>query len=109
MTALLCLCACPDADTAGRIADALVEARLAACVQVLPGIASVYRWEGAVARADETLLLAKTTRACFDALSARVVALHPHAVPEVIAFDVAAGLPAYLDWLARETGAGAGA
>lgn len=100
---LLCLTTCPDADTAGRIAEALVAARLAACVQVLPGVASVYRWQGAIERADEVLLLAKTSRERFEALSARIVALHPYEVPEIVAFDIAAGLPAYLDWIARET------
>lgn len=109
MTALLCLCSCPDTETAGRIADALVEARLAACVQVLPGAMSVYHWQGKVARAAEVLLLAKTVPGCFDALKARIVALHPYEVPEIIALDVAAGLPAYLDWITRETADGVGA
>jgi periplasmic divalent cation tolerance protein len=106
VTVLLCLAACPDEDTARRIAEALVAERLAACVQLLPGVASVYRWQGAVERASEVLLLAKTTRDRFEALSARIVAAHPHAVPEIVAFDVAAGLPAYLDWVARETAPG---
>lgn len=106
LTALLCLCTCPDADSAGRIADALVGARLAACVSVLPGIASVYRWQGEVERADEVQLLIKTTDARLDALTARIVALHPHELPEVIAVDVRGGLPAYLDWIARETAPG---
>jgi periplasmic divalent cation tolerance protein len=103
VTALLCLCACPDEATAGRIADALVGERLAACVQVLPGMTSVYRWEGRVERAREVLLLAKTTRARFEALQARIVALHPHAVPEVVATGIDAGLPAYLAWIAAGT------
>ena len=106
VTALACFCTCPDADTAHRIAEALVEARLAACVQVLPGASSIYRWEGRIERADEVLLMAKTVRARLDALTARVVALHPYELPEVIAVDVAGGLPAYLDWIARETAPG---
>ena len=61
MTVLLCFCTCPDADTAQRIADALVEERLAACVNSLPGLRSMYRWQGAVERGDEVLLLIKTT------------------------------------------------
>ncbi|TDK22715.1 divalent-cation tolerance protein CutA [Luteimonas aestuarii] len=103
MTALLCLCSCPDDDTADRIADALVAGRLAACVQVLPGMTSVYRWQGRVERAREVLLLAKTTQARFDDLRAQIVALHPHDVPEVVALDIADGLPAYLDWVTAET------
>ncbi len=106
MTARLCLCACPDADTALRIADALVDAQLAACVQVLPGATSVYRWQGKVERASETLLLIKTTHVRFDALAARIVELHPYELPEVIAVEITGGLPAYLDWIARETAPG---
>ena len=108
MTALLCLCACPDADTAGRIADALVDERLAACVQILPGATSVYRWQGKVERASETLLSIKTTRDRLDALSARW-SLHHYELPEVIAVEINGGLPAYLDWIARETAPGADA
>ncbi len=107
MPALACLCSCPDAASARRIADALVGERLAACVQILPGVASVYRWQGAVEHADEWLLLVKSGRDRLPALTARIVELHPHEVPEVIALDVAGGLPAYLDWIARETGDGA--
>lgn len=109
MTALLCLCACPDADTAGRIADALVEERLAACVQVLPGVASVYRWQGKVERAREALLFAKTGRERLEALTARIVALHPYELPEVVAVDITGGSPACLDWIARETRPGGAA
>lgn len=103
MPALLCLCACPDAGIAARIADALVGERLAACVNVLPGMRSVYRWQGAVETAAEVLLLAKTTADREPALRERIALLHPHAVPEVIALRIDAGLPAYLDWIARET------
>lgn len=103
MNALLCLCACPDDATAGRIAEVLVGERLAACVQVLPGVTSVYRWQGKVERARETLLLVKTARDRFDAMAARITELHPYEVPEVVAADIVAGLPAYLDWVARET------
>lgn len=109
MPTLACFCSCPDPGTASRIADALVEARLAACVQVLPGMTSVYRWQGKVEHADEVLLLAKTTRERLDALTARIVELHPYELPEVVAVDIAGGLPAYLDWIARETAPGASA
>lgn len=96
-------CTCPDPSTASRIADALVGERLAACVNVLPGVQSVYRWQGAVERADEVLLLAKTTAARLDALKDRVLELHPHELPEVIAVEAVGGLGAYLDWVAAET------
>ena len=103
MDALLALCACPDVDVADRIALALVEERLAACVNRIGGVASTYRWKGAVHRDDEVLLLIKTTRARFDALRERIVFLHPYELPEVIAVDIALGLPAYLEWIASET------
>jgi periplasmic divalent cation tolerance protein len=101
VTALLCLSTCPDTDTAQRIADALVEERLAACVNLLPGVRSTYRWQGQVERAEEVLLLAKTTRERLPDLQARLVALHPYELPELIAVE-AAGLPAYLQWIAGE-------
>lgn len=107
MTALICFCTCPDAGVAERIAAALVDERLAACVSVLPGIASIYRWQGKVERADEVLLLAKTTRERLAALAARIAALHPYELPEVIAVEAAGGLPAYLAWIAEQTRPGA--
>ena len=102
--ALLCLSTCPDRTTAERIARALVEERLAACVNLLPGIESVYRWQGKVETGSETLLPAKTVPARLEALTARIVELHPYDLPEVIAVESAGGLPAYLDWVAGETG-----
>lgn len=104
---LLCHCSCPDADTANRIARHLVEERLAACASVTPGLHSTYRWNGRIEEADEVLLVAKTRRDLFDALAARVAELHPYALPEVVAVEVAAGLPAYLQWVAAETAAAA--
>lgn len=97
--ALLVLITCPPA-AADALATALVEARLAACVNVLPGVQSIYRWQDAVERSAETLLIAKTTPAAYAALEARVRALHPYELPEIVAVDIAAGLPAYLHWLA---------
>ena len=105
--ALLCLSTCPDDATARRIAGALVEEGLAACVNVLPAVHSVYRWQGRVERADEVMLLAKTTAARFATLRERIVALHPYELPEILAVETAAGLPAYGDWVAAETRADA--
>lgn len=102
VTALLCFTACPDLATAQRIADALVDEHLAACVSVLPGMRSTYRWQGAIEHADEVLLLAKTVPVRLPALKARIVALHPYELPELLAVQ-ADGPPAYLQWLARET------
>ena len=103
MTVLVCFCTCPDADSASRLADALVGERLAACVNVVPGLRSVYRWQGAIERSDETLLLIKTSRDRLDALTARVRDLHPYELPEVVAVEVAGGLSTYLDWVAEQT------
>lgn len=106
--AVLAFCTCPDAATAARIADALVGERLAACVSVLPGVRSVYRWQGAVERADEVQLLIKTVAARMPALAARIVALHPYELPEVVAVEAAAGLPAYLEWISAQVAPDAG-
>ena len=103
MPALVCYCSCPDPATADRIANALVAERLAACVNVLPGIRSVYRWQDAVEHADEVLLMIKTSDDRLDALTARVASLHPAELPELIAVEVVGGLPAYLSWVADQT------
>ncbi|MCC7097672.1 MAG: divalent-cation tolerance protein CutA [Thermomonas sp.] len=100
MDVLLCLTTCPDAASGERIAEALVDEQLAACVNVLPGLRSTYRWQGAVERADELLLLIKTTRAAWPALQARLLELHPYELPELLAVKPADGLPAYLQWVA---------
>ncbi|MBO9664354.1 divalent-cation tolerance protein CutA [Dokdonella sp.] len=103
MSTVVALCSCPDSETAARIARVLVEERLAACVQALPGIVSTYRWQGAVQQETEVLLLIKTTRERFDELKARLPDLHPYDVPELIAVDAIDGLGAYLDWIAAAT------
>lgn len=102
----LVLCTCPDIDSAGRIATVLVEERLAACANLVPGIVSVYRWQGAVQRDAEVLMLLKTRADTFEALAARLRELHPYAVPEIIAVGIEAGSPAYIGWLLAETRAG---
>ena len=94
---------CPDEETANRIALALVEEKLAACVNILPRVQSIYRWQGAVESAVEVPLLIKTTAACYPALEAAIRERHPYDVPEIIALPVTAGLPAYLNWVAEET------
>lgn len=103
MTVIACHCSCPDRETAATIASALVEARLAACASVQEDVESVYRWQGRVERARETLLVAKTTRDRLPALVARIQALHPYELPEIIAFEAAGGSAAYLAWVEAET------
>jgi periplasmic divalent cation tolerance protein len=101
--ALLIFTNLPDLSTAQTLAHALVENRLAACVNILPAVESVYRWQGAVEQASEVTLLIKTVQERYDELEATIRAAHPHQVPEIIAVPIAAGLPAYLDWLGMET------
>ncbi|WP_199100843.1 divalent-cation tolerance protein CutA [Dyella sp. ASV21] len=98
-TVLLCYCSCPDADSAHRLAQVLVGEGLAACVNHLPGVRSIYRWKGEVVTDSEELLLIKTTEARFAALKARLLALHPYELPELVAVPVALGHEAYLDWV----------
>jgi periplasmic divalent cation tolerance protein len=97
------LCTCPSADVAKDIASELVAARLAACVNVVSGIRSIYRWEGKVCDDAEHLMIIKTTGDRLSALQTKVVALHPYSCPEVIALPIQAGHTPYLDWLVAET------
>lgn len=103
LNTFICLCTCPDTASADRIAGVLIEARLAACVNLLPGMQSVYRWQGGVERATEVLLLIKSSDTRRDAVVARIAELHPYDVPEIIVLDIAAGLPAYLQWIVDST------
>ena len=93
-------------EEAERIANALVKEMLAACVNVLPGVTSVYRWEGHVQRDQEWLLLAKTTNEVLDDLVRRVQALHSYDLPEVVALPVVGGNQAYLRWIDGEVHGG---
>ena len=88
-----------NGEEAARLADMLVGAHLAACVQILPEIESVYRWQGKIERQAEVLLLAKTTRGKFEELEREVRALHSYETPEIIAVPVTAGSTPYLEWL----------
>ncbi len=100
---LVVLTNCPDVEVADRIARTIVEQRLAACVNRLAPVESVYRWQGAVERATEVPLLIKTTRERYAEIEQAIRALHPYEVPEIIAMPVSAGLASYLRWVADET------
>lgn len=100
---LLTLCTCPDDATAERIAATLVTEQLAACVNRVGGLLSIYRWQGAVDQASETLLLIKTTEARFPSLAERLRELHPYELPEIIAVPITNGLPEYLHWVSTCT------
>lgn len=95
---------CDSAESARRIARHLVEARLAACVNIIPGATSIYRWKGVVEEAAEWMLVIKTRRDRFDALRTELAAIHGYEVPELIAVDIVDGLPAYLNWIDQESG-----
>ena len=96
---LVIYCTCPDQAVAERIANALVGERLAACVNIVPGITSIYHWQGGVHREPELLLLIKSRRDVYPALEARICALHSYEVPEIIALPIQQGSAAYLAWL----------
>lgn len=95
----LVLTTCPDAAVAERIARTLVEERLAACVNILPPMQSIYRWKTQVETASEQLLIIKTRRRDYSLVERRIRELHSYELPEVIAVPIAAGLPQYLAWI----------
>lgn len=102
MRTLLVLTNLPDRGAAERIADLVIEKRLAACVNIL-ACRSVYRWKGAVQHDEEHPLLIKTTAERYPAMEKALRAGHPYELPEIIAVPIEAGLPAYLEWVAAET------
>ena len=101
--ALVVLVTAPSTDEAARIGRALVDERLAACVNVLGGVRSIYRWRGAVHDEAEVLMIVKTTRPRFEALRERILALHPYDTAEVLALPVESGSERYLAWLTAES------
>ena len=96
----------PDAGSAELLGRRLVDERLAACASVIPGVTSIYRWEGAIRQEGEVVMLLKTTSGAVGALRDRLLELHPYDVPEVVALPVEAGHDAYLDWVRQQVGAG---
>ena len=95
----LVLCTCPDEQTAITIAENIVAQRLAACVNVLPAVYSVYHWQDNVESAKENMIIIKTTREKYPSLEKVLTSLHPYEVPEIIAVNIANGLPEYLKWI----------
>ncbi|MBE7522923.1 MAG: divalent-cation tolerance protein CutA [Burkholderiales bacterium] len=101
--AILVLTSLPDADTARRLARGLIEARLAACVQVGAPVESLYHWQGRLETANEIPLVIKTTAAAWPALLAAIRERHPYELPEIVAVPIIDGLPGYLDWIDAQT------
>jgi periplasmic divalent cation tolerance protein len=96
---IVVLCSCPDSAVAARVAAATVEAGLAACVNRIDGMTSLFRWQDAVQEEEESLLLLKTRRDVFDRLVETIRDNHPYEIPEIIALPIAIGDGAYLDWI----------
>src|SRR4051812_48429154 len=97
--ALIVLITADSRELAGQIAERLVTERLAACVNIIPQIESIYHWEGKICHDQELLLIAKTERAYFDKLESTVKSLHSYTIPEIIALPIAYGSESYLKWL----------
>jgi periplasmic divalent cation tolerance protein len=97
---IVVLSSCASADEAGKIARSLVEKKLAACVNIMPAVRSIYRWKGAIEDDHETLLLIKSSRGLFQELRAEIERLHSYEVPEAIAIPIVDGLERYLEWMA---------
>ena len=106
MKSFLVLTNAPDRASAERIAELLIENRLAACVNLLAPCRSVYRWKDAIQRDEEHPVLIKTTAERYPELEKALRAAHPYELPEIIAVPIERGLAGYLDWLAAETGSG---
>jgi len=94
--------ACSTLDEARRIARKLIEERLASCVNLTPGVRSLYRWKGAIEEADECLLVIKSSRDLFERLRIELEKAHTYEVPEVVAVPILAGSPNYMNWLDNE-------
>lgn len=97
--ALIVYCTCPDDETANQLAEMLVSKQLAACVNIINGIQSVYAWQGKVETSDEALLMIKTTTSAFSALQDVICDQHPYELPEIVAVSITTGLPAYIEWI----------
>ncbi|MDQ3199009.1 MAG: divalent-cation tolerance protein CutA [Verrucomicrobiota bacterium] len=101
--AILVFSTFPDTATAQRIGRELVEQHCAACANILPGVESIYWWEGKIETAKETLVLFKTTSDRYEALETTLRHLHPYEVPEIIALSIERGLPEYLRWVSERS------
>jgi len=95
----LVLSTCPNKDVAEKIACEIVTDKLAACVNILPEIKSIYSWQGKIEHSNEVQLIIKTKAALFQTLSERIIQLHPYDVPEIIALDIVQGNHPYLQWI----------
>lgn len=98
-TTEIIFCTCPDRATAEQIAHLLIDSNLAACVNIVPGIISIYKWQGKIESADEHLLLIKSNDESYQAVENKIKAHHPYELPEIVAIPITNGLPEYLNWI----------
>ncbi len=103
MSAILVITNLPNRDAAVRLAEVLIEARVAACVNVLAPCHSIYHWQGKIESAEETPVLIKTVAGRYPEVEKLISAHHPYELPEIIQVPIGSGLPAYLDWVENET------
>lgn len=96
---LLILNTCPNKESASQVANTLVDKHLAACVNILPGLTSIYHWQGQIESAEEYLLIIKSTQSAFSDVQSAIREIHPYELPEVIAVPITAGLDSYLAWI----------
>lgn len=99
---IVVLSACTNRAEAEKIAAALVEKRLSACVNLIPSVQSIYRWRGGVERSDEVLMVIKSSRELFDRLRGELLKMHSYEVPEIVALPIVDGSEGYLEWMGRE-------
>ncbi len=95
----LIFCTCPNDNTARQIATTLVEKQLVACANIIPGITSIYQWQGEITSDEEQLLILKSDAQHYPQLEAEILTLHPYELPEIVAVSMAQALPAYLNWI----------
>jgi len=96
-------CTAPQGETAKKIADHLVNNKFAACVNIIPGIQSIYTWKGSVCSENESLLFIKTKKVLIEKVKIEILSMHPYEVPEIIAVDIQDGLEEYLKWISNST------
>lgn len=100
---LLVICTCPDEDSARRLSESLVQGKLAACVNIVNPINSIFTWQGRIDTEQESLLLIKTTETAYSALEQAIKQQHPYELPEIIAIPVQTGSAEYLNWIRENT------
>lgn len=103
MSAIIIYCTCPNIETADRISRLIIRNHMAACVNQIKGVTSIYEWEGKIEQENEVLLIIKTTEKRFEAIKQLVSEEHPYELPELIAVPVTQGLPDYLEWITQCT------